>query len=95
MDRAIGVAERDPARFSVDSTEIERRKKWTASTRNQVAYPSFYLNTRQRFFKVRFLFFSSIMSTIQDTHLSSPNSADLILSNNFLKHDRFNQSQRS
>jgi SYP6 family syntaxin len=41
LDRAIGVAERDPARFSVDSAEIERRKKWTASTRNQVVYPSF------------------------------------------------------
>lgn len=36
LDRAIGVAERDPARFSVDSAEIEHRKKWTASTRNQV-----------------------------------------------------------
>lgn len=36
LDRAIGVAERDPARFSVDSAEIERRKKWTASTRSQV-----------------------------------------------------------
>jgi len=41
LDRAIGVAERDPARFSVDGVEIERRKKWTASTRNQVSSPLF------------------------------------------------------
>lgn len=37
LDRATGVAERDPARFSVDAAEIERRKKWTASTRSQVS----------------------------------------------------------
>lgn len=42
LDRAIGVAERDPARFSVDSAEIERRRKWTVSTRNQVSSPSFF-----------------------------------------------------
>lgn len=36
LDRAIAVAERDPARFSIDVSEIERRKKWTASTHNQV-----------------------------------------------------------
>ena len=36
MDKATGVAERDPARFSVDAAEIERRKRWTSSTRTQV-----------------------------------------------------------
>lgn len=38
LDRATGVAERDPARFSVDVAEIERRKKWTASTLSQVSF---------------------------------------------------------
>lgn len=36
MDKATGVAEKDPARFSVDAAEIDRRKKWTSSTRIQV-----------------------------------------------------------
>ncbi|KAH8941821.1 hypothetical protein BDL97_14G064800 [Sphagnum fallax] len=36
LDRATGVTERDPARFSIDSAEIERRKQWTASTCRQV-----------------------------------------------------------
>ncbi|CAK9868472.1 unnamed protein product [Sphagnum jensenii] len=36
LDRATGVAERDPARFSIDLAEIERRKKWIASTFSQV-----------------------------------------------------------
>ncbi|CAM6127636.1 unnamed protein product [Calypogeia fissa] len=36
LDRAIAVAERDPARFSIDVAEIERRKKWTSSTHNQI-----------------------------------------------------------
>ncbi|KAL3693448.1 hypothetical protein R1sor_007099 [Riccia sorocarpa] len=37
LDRAIAVAERDPARFSIDAAEIERRKKWTSSTHTQVS----------------------------------------------------------
>ncbi|KAG6553002.1 hypothetical protein Mapa_005339 [Marchantia paleacea] len=36
LDRAIAVAERDPARFSIDVAEIERRKKWTSSTHSQI-----------------------------------------------------------
>eukprot|EP00252_Welwitschia_mirabilis_P018043 TRINITY_DN4020_c0_g1_i5.p1 TRINITY_DN4020_c0_g1~~TRINITY_DN4020_c0_g1_i5.p1 ORF type:complete len:195 (-),score=56.59 TRINITY_DN4020_c0_g1_i5:450-1034(-) len=36
LDRAIAVAARDPARFSIDEVELEKRKRWTASTRNQV-----------------------------------------------------------
>ncbi|CAM6034877.1 unnamed protein product [Sphagnum compactum] len=36
LDRATGVTERDPARFSIDSAEIDRRKQWTASTCTQV-----------------------------------------------------------
>ncbi|KAL2634372.1 hypothetical protein R1flu_005851 [Riccia fluitans] len=37
LDRAIAVAERDPARFSIDAAEIERRKKWTSSTHSQIS----------------------------------------------------------
>lgn len=36
LDRAIAVAERDPARFSIDVMEIDRRKQWTSSTHNQI-----------------------------------------------------------
>jgi len=36
LDKATGVAEKDPARFSVDAAEIDRRKRWTSSTRNQI-----------------------------------------------------------
>lgn len=58
LDRAIGVAERDPARFSVDSAEIERRKKWTASTRSQVVFISSYLHCIE-VVDVLFILFSS------------------------------------
>lgn len=37
LDKAIAVAERDPARFSVDGTEIERRRRWTAATHTQIS----------------------------------------------------------
>lgn len=36
LGRAIAVAERDPARFSIDEVELEKRKRWTGSTRSQV-----------------------------------------------------------
>ncbi|KAH9322315.1 hypothetical protein KI387_016954, partial [Taxus chinensis] len=36
LDRAIAVAERDPVRFSIDEIELEKRRRWTASTRNQM-----------------------------------------------------------
>lgn len=38
LDKATGVAEKDPARFSVDAAEIDERKKWTSSIRNQVTH---------------------------------------------------------
>lgn len=37
LSRAIGVAERDLARFSVDQKEIESRRRWTAETRQQIS----------------------------------------------------------
>ncbi|MCO5564249.1 hypothetical protein L7F22_017907 [Adiantum nelumboides] len=36
LDKAIAVAERDPARYGLDSTEIAQRKRWTGLTRNQI-----------------------------------------------------------
>lgn len=36
LDRAIAVAERDPAKYGLDSLEIAQRKRWTSSTRNQI-----------------------------------------------------------
>lgn len=36
LDKAIAVAERDPARYGLNSTEVAQRKKWTNLTRNQV-----------------------------------------------------------
>jgi hypothetical protein len=44
LDRATGVAERDPARFSIDLVEIERRKKWIASTFSQVLLTHMFLH---------------------------------------------------
>ncbi|GJP33469.1 hypothetical protein CLOM_g18006 [Closterium sp. NIES-68] len=37
LDRAIGVAERDPSRFNIEQGEVESRRKWTGSTRDQIA----------------------------------------------------------
>lgn len=37
LDKAITVAERDPARYGLNSTEIAQRKKWTNLTRNQIS----------------------------------------------------------
>lgn len=36
LDKAIAVAERDPARYGLDSAEIAQRKRWTGLTRNQI-----------------------------------------------------------
>lgn len=37
LDKAIAVAERDPARYGLDNAEIAQRKRWTAITRNQIS----------------------------------------------------------
>ncbi|GBG69426.1 hypothetical protein CBR_g4120 [Chara braunii] len=37
LDRAISVAERDLARFGLDLAEIDRRRKWTSATKQQIA----------------------------------------------------------
>mmetsp|Transcript_68173 Transcript_68173/g.215660 ORF Transcript_68173/g.215660 Transcript_68173/m.215660 type:complete len:245 (-) Transcript_68173:857-1591(-) len=36
LDKAIGVAEKDPLRFGVDADEVASRRKWTTATRAQV-----------------------------------------------------------
>ncbi|MCO5590402.1 hypothetical protein L7F22_044372 [Adiantum nelumboides] len=36
LDKAIAVAERDPARYGLDSAEIAQRKRWTGFTQNQI-----------------------------------------------------------
>ncbi|CAI5506665.1 unnamed protein product [Closterium sp. Naga37s-1] len=37
LDRVIGVAERDPSRFNIEQGEVESRRKWTGSTRDQIS----------------------------------------------------------
>ncbi|CAI7811618.1 unnamed protein product, partial [Closterium sp. NIES-54] len=37
LDRAIGVAERDPSRFNIEQGEVESRRNWTGSTRDQIS----------------------------------------------------------
>ncbi|KAJ7569032.1 hypothetical protein O6H91_01G058300 [Diphasiastrum complanatum] len=36
LDRAIAVAAKDPARFSIDTTELDKRRTWTNSTRIKI-----------------------------------------------------------
>jgi SYP6 family syntaxin len=36
LEKAINVAERDPARFNVSGSEIESRRQWTSQTRKEV-----------------------------------------------------------
>ncbi|CAL9121906.1 unnamed protein product [Musa textilis] len=36
LDKAIAVAAKDPARYSLDETELGKRRKWTSSARKQV-----------------------------------------------------------
>ncbi|XP_042411478.1 syntaxin-61-like [Zingiber officinale] len=36
LDKAIAVAVKDPARYSLDVIELERRRKWTTTSRHQV-----------------------------------------------------------
>ncbi|KAF3453461.1 hypothetical protein FNV43_RR03901 [Rhamnella rubrinervis] len=37
LDKAISVAARDPTRYGVDEVEIEKRRRWTSTTRTQVS----------------------------------------------------------
>lgn len=36
LDKAIAVAARDPAWYGIDEAELERRKRWASTSRNQV-----------------------------------------------------------
>lgn len=37
LSKAVAVAEKDPARFSVDEAEVARRRQWTTATSGQIA----------------------------------------------------------
>jgi hypothetical protein len=41
LEKAINVAERDPARFNVSGSEIESRRQWTSQTRKEVGLDVF------------------------------------------------------
>ncbi|KAK2636243.1 hypothetical protein Ddye_031035 [Dipteronia dyeriana] len=36
LDKAIGVASRDPSWYGIDNVELEKRRRWTATARSQV-----------------------------------------------------------
>ncbi|XP_077232876.1 syntaxin-61-like [Tasmannia lanceolata] len=36
LDKAIGVASRDPSWYGIDEVELEKRRRWTSTARNQV-----------------------------------------------------------
>lgn len=36
LDKAVGVAARDPAYYGIDEAELERRRRWTKTARDQV-----------------------------------------------------------
>ena len=38
MEKAISVAERDPAYYGLNEAEIGRRRSWTSTARNQVFF---------------------------------------------------------
>jgi len=38
LDKAISVAERDPAFYGLNEVEIGRRRSWTSTARNQVFF---------------------------------------------------------
>jgi large subunit ribosomal protein L3e/syntaxin 6 len=38
LDKAISVAERDPAYYGLNEVEIGKRRNWTSTARNQVFY---------------------------------------------------------
>lgn len=43
LDKAIAVAAKDPARYSLDETELGKRRKWTSIARKQACICFFVL----------------------------------------------------
>lgn len=37
LDKAIGVASRDPSWYGIDEVELEKRRRWTSTARTQVS----------------------------------------------------------
>lgn len=46
LDKAIAVAAKDPARYSLDETELGKRRKWTSIARKQACICFFVLFLR-------------------------------------------------
>lgn len=47
LDRSISVAASDPLRFSIDEVELEKRRRWTRTARDQVATIKKKVSTRK------------------------------------------------
>lgn len=43
LDKAIGVASRDPSWYGIDDIELEKRRRWTSTARTQVSSILMYL----------------------------------------------------
>ena len=44
LQKAISVAERDPAYYGLNEVEIGKRRNWTSTARNQVYYYRLFVN---------------------------------------------------
>jgi large subunit ribosomal protein L3e/syntaxin 6 len=44
LEKAISVAERDPAYYGLNEVEIGKRRNWTSTARNQVYYYRIFLS---------------------------------------------------
>ena len=44
LEKAISVAERDPAYYGLNEVEIGKRRNWTSTARNQVCYYRIFAN---------------------------------------------------
>lgn len=44
LEKAISVAERDPAYYGLNEVEIGKRRNWTSTARNQVYYYRTFVN---------------------------------------------------
>jgi hypothetical protein len=42
LEKAISVAERNPAYYGLNDAEIRRRRSWTSTARNQVLFTGYF-----------------------------------------------------
>jgi large subunit ribosomal protein L3e/syntaxin 6 len=45
LEKAISVAERDPAYYGLNEVEIGKRRNWTSTARNQVYYYRIFVSS--------------------------------------------------